>query len=165
MMPLTSAALSSELQNIPLVDNNVDAVANMADAFTNYFYDASVAGIACTAGTLNAAKSAMIAAMTPGWAADAAMALQVGCLAFWGVVTPAAATLWITVPPVISATLPPGVAALAAALTPVFAANVAGELDTAPACDAIAAAWHSTNLGGIAIQQLPPAPPAPVPIL
>jgi hypothetical protein len=165
MMPLTPAALSAELQNMPLVDIDADAVNNMADAFTNYFYDASVAGITCTAGSLDAAKAAMVSAMLSGWAANAAAALQAGCLAFWGVVSPAAATIWITVPPVISSTPAPGVAGLAAALAPVFAANVAAELDTVPACDAIAAAWHPTNLGGIAIQQLPPAPPTPVPIL
>lgn len=164
-MPLTAAALSTELQNLPLEDNFPDAITNMTNAFTNYFYNASVAGIACTANTLISANSAMLGAMIPLWETDAANALQVGCLAFWGVVAPAAASIWVTVPPVISAIPAAGVSGLAAALTPVFSANVAGELEKGPACDAIAAAWHPTNLGGQATQQAPPAPPIVVPIL
>lgn len=165
-MPLSEATLSSELQAIPLSDNEPDSIDYLTTAFTNYFYDASVAGIPCASGSLDAAASAMAGALTGMSAPGAgAASLQAGCLAFWNAVVLAAPTIWVTVPPVILAVLPPGVAGLAAALAPVFTANTAGELDVAASCDAIAAAWHVTNIGGTATQQLPPAPPVVVPIL
>ncbi|KKM82804.1 hypothetical protein LCGC14_1315790, partial [marine sediment metagenome] len=92
-------------------------------------------------------------------------AIQAGILAFWGVVAGAAASIWLTVPPPLAATPPPGLVGIAVALVPVFLSNVTGELSLADAATAVAAVLHPANLGGIAVILGPPAGPGPQPIL
>ena len=91
--------------------------------------------------------------------------IQAGVTAFWGVVAVSAATIWLTVPPPLSAIIPPGLGAIAAGLTATFLNNVTGELSLADAATAVAAVLHPTQLGGIAVIVVPPAGPGPQPIL
>jgi hypothetical protein len=73
-----------------------------------------------------------------------AAALTAGVAAYW-----AALNVPGSYGPNIAPTaIPPGLAGLAAALTPVFSANTAGGLTKAAATAALAAAWHPLNLGG-----------------
>jgi len=57
-------------------------------------------------------------------------------------------------------------AGLQVALTAAFQANVLGGLSKPDSAKTIAAAWAPTQLGGIAMQLIPPSPtPIPLPVL
>jgi hypothetical protein len=104
----------------------------------------------------------MRAALTGITTADnAATTIQTAIIAFWGVVAGSAATIW---PPALSATPPPGVGGIAAALNGVFASNTAGDLALAAAAQLVATAIHGTQSGAIAIYPPPPANVGPMPI-
>ncbi len=162
---LDAAILETGLARMEPVDSEAQGIDNFVAAWEDYFTQASVAGVPTATGTLQPALGAMRGAMTGIGQAQAAAVLQAAISAFWGVVIPAAATIWVTVPPVISATPPPGLGGVAAVLTAVFEANVQGELGLAECAKNIANGLHPLQLGGIAVQQLPPAPPVNVPIL
>ncbi len=165
-MPLVQATLADELLALEPVGDEPGAIDNLASAWENYFADASVLGIPTTVGSLAAATTAMKGALVGLSVAGAGAAkLQAGIVAFWGVVAVSAATIWLTVPPPLSATPPPGLAGIAAALTPVFASNAAGSLSLADSANAVAAVLHPLQLGGIALIPPPPAGPGPQPIL
>ena len=145
---MSAETLASELEALVPVDNVAAAADNFAGAWEAYFYDALCGTFPVNPGTLSGATSAMVAAMTPtmqtaGWAA-----IQAGIVAFWGVVSASAAVIWTAVPPLVSATPPPGLSTIAATLQPVGAANQAAELSLADSCSAIASALHPLNLGG-----------------
>lgn len=167
-MPLIQATLASGLQNLAPVDVEASAAQNFADAWETYFMGASVAGV--PVGSLAAAKSAMVGALTgmsaPG---GGAAIIQAAITSFWGVVTASASTLWVIPPNVVpSATPPPGLGGIAAALSAVFASNSADPTKTiAQAAASIATVLHTNGgLGGIAIVQPPPvSSPIPTPIL
>ncbi len=167
-MALVQNTLASGLANMAPTSVEATAIQNFADAWDTYFQGASVAGVPCTGGSTSAAKSAMIGAMT-GLSVTGAVAMQAGITAYWGVIAPAAVSVW-TVPPntTVSATPPPTLGAISAALTPVFASNAADPTKTiAQATAAIAAVLHANGgIGGICILQPPgPVPPVPTPIL
>jgi hypothetical protein len=142
-------------------DQEPTAIQNFADAWETYFKDASVMGAPTVPGSLAGAKSAMIGAMT-GLSTAGAAAISAGITAFWGVVAGASASIW---PGTLAAIPAPGIGGVAAAITPVFAANTAGKLEIGPAMQAIAAAIHPTQLGGIANFPPPPGGLGPQPIL
>jgi hypothetical protein len=158
-MPLAQATLAAELlaiaQSHPA--DEASAIQAFADAFHNYMVQSTVLGVPMVASLGLAAKALMIPAMV-GLNTASATALQAGVLAYWGGLN--VPGVWVaTVPPT---TPPPGAAGLAAALTPVFAANTAGQLDETASTNALAAAWHPLMLGGFA--GIPPGP-VPTPIL
>ena len=159
---MLTTTLAVELENnMAIVDNESDAINNLSAAWEAYFYDASVGGISVNPGSLAAATSAMKTALV-GMASNGANAIQLGVTAFWSIVATAAPTIWTTVPPCTAAMPPPTLGAIGATLNSVFASNVAGELDKTACMNAIAAALHPLNLGGICTI---PSPGAPTPIL
>lgn len=161
-MTMLPATLASEMESMEPTDQETDAIDRFAAAWETYFYDAMVGAIPVNPGTLAAATTAMKGAMTGMSGQDAGDdAIQAGIIAFWGVVAGSAATIWTTVPPCTGATPPPNLATIAATLVGVFTGNTSGELDLAAACNAIAAAIHPLNLGGICA--IPP-PGAATPI-
>lgn len=161
-MPLNQDTLATELEAMVPSEDESAAISNLANAFHNYFLESSVLGIPATPTPLEAAKTAMEGALT-GLSSTSSLAIQTGITAYWGAVTPIAPTVWVTVPPIVSATPPPGLTGISAALDAVFPANTTGELNLADASAAIAAAIHPTQLGGIAV--ITPPPPTTAPIL
>lgn len=165
-MPLLPTTLADGLKTLQPVNTEAEGINNFMTAWENYFKLASVAGIPTATGTLTPYLNAMRGALTGIGQQDAAATkLQTAITAFWGSVCGAAATIWVTVPPVISATPPPALGSIAATLNGVFAANISGELPLDACATAIANALHTLMLGGIAVQQAPPAPPVNTPIL
>ncbi len=179
-MALVSATLASEIEALPLVDVEIEAINNFVAAWKNYFMNASVLGIPvfvmpvppppeppeepplppCI---LDPALTAMKGAMVGSFSTAGSVALKAGITAFWGVVAGSAATIWITVPPVLSATPPPLLGTIDVALDAVFLANTQGKLEKGPAALAIANVLHPLQLGGIAaITPPPPAITAPI---
>jgi hypothetical protein len=165
-MALVQATLASGLASMAPVNTEAEAIANFCDAWESYFTGASVAGVPI--GAFGAAKTAMQGAMT-GLSVTGAAAMQSGITAFWGVIAASASTLWVMPPNTVpSATPPPTLGGISAALAPVFASNAADPTKTiAQATSAIAAVLHTNGgVGGIAVVQPPlPAPPVPTPIL
>jgi hypothetical protein len=161
-MALVQATLATELEAMVHTDTEAAAISNFATAFDNYFQGASVLGTPVT-GSTAAAKAAMIGAMT-GLSTTGAAAITAGITAYWGVITPAVATIWVLVPPLVSATPPPTLAAITAALTATFTANKDASLSLSASAAAVAANIHTNQLGGIAIQSTLPSP-TPQPIL
>lgn len=160
-MPLSQPTLAAELRNLKPAKLEPTAISNLSTAFTNYFAGATVGGVPAVVLTLAPAKAAMQAALVgmsvPGAAPGK---IQAGITAFWGVIAATAAAVWPgTAPPTVSATPPPGLAGIAAAIVAAGAANVAVK-DIGAAAQALAAAIHPTQLGGIAI-----TPPGTLPIL
>lgn len=159
-MALVQANLSTELQNIADSTDEPTARTAMAGAFDGYMSLALSNGIPMNGAISTAATAAMDAALVGMSASGAgAAAIQTGVVAYWAALNvPGAfgASVTPTVPP-------GGLAGLGAALSTVFAANIAARLDKAPACDAIAAVWHPLMLGGLATFVLPP--PTTFPIL
>jgi hypothetical protein len=165
-MALVAATLGAALASMTPVDNEAQAVQSFVDAWDTYFSLSGVMGVPTNPGSLQGALSAMQGAMT-GMSADGAGAasIQAGITAFWGVVATSSPTIWTTVPPNTSATPPPGLGGIAAAVSAVFTANVQGKLSLAAAASALANAVHPTQLGGICILPTAPAGPGPQPIL
>jgi hypothetical protein len=156
-MTLLQATLASELEAMVPVEAEAQGIDNFSNAFEMYFYDASVLGVPCAPTTLAAAAAALKSAMV-GISSTGTAAIQAGIVAFWGVIATSTPTIW---PGSLSATPPPGLSGIAAALQTVFTANTAGGLDLAASAAAVAAALHPTQLGGFAVQPTP-APPAPI---
>lgn len=164
-MPLTQATLASELEAMVPVGTEAEGISNWSTAWGNYFGESTVLGIAVTPGALAGALTAMEGAMTGiNSAPDGSVVLQAGIVAFWGVVATSAPAIWVTTPLIVAVTPPPNLSTIAAALAPVFAANIAGKLDIGPACAAVAGALHPLQLGGIAAMT-PPPPGVTAPVL
>lgn len=163
-MPLIAANLATELESLIPVETEAEVINNLATAWENYFSNASVAGVATVPGTLTTATTAMKSALV-GISGDGqgASKLQAGIIAFWGVVVPAVTTIWVVVPPLISAISPPSLSTIAASLTPVFLANKNSGLDLAASALAVANVLHPLQLGGTVTQT--GAPPVVLPIL
>ena len=159
-MALVQSNLSTQLQNIADATSEPPARAAFADAFSSYMLDATSNGAPLVPAIATAAEAAMEVALTGMSASGAASAaIQAGVIAYWAALNvPGAfgASVTPTVPPT-------GLAGLGAALSAVFATNIASRLDKAPACDAIAAVWHPLMLGGLATFLTPP--PVTFPIL
>ncbi len=163
-MTLLSSKLATELQAMVPVDNENDAINNFATAWENYFYDSSVAGITPLPGVLSASTNAMKAALV-GMSTSGSTAVQSGIIAFWNTIIASIATIWVTVPVIISGTPPPSLSGISSALDAVFASNTSSELSLEDSTLAIANALHPLQLGGIAILGPPPPGGTPTPIL
>lgn len=158
-MVMAAATLADELKGLDLYDVEIDAINAWADAFATYFEDASTNGVPIAPLAIVPAKAAMVGALT-GLSTDAATALQVGIVAFWGALVPAVA--WPGVLAIVPPVLLSGMGVL---LTGVFTANTEGELDKDASMTAIAGVIHTNNLGGIANWPPPPGGVGPQPIL
>lgn len=144
------------------------AAAALANAWAAYYQGASVSGV--PVGNIASAKSAFQSALTGMSAPNAFAAKATAAVnAFWGVIVPAGATLWI-VPgfTTILITPPPSIASITAALLTLFANNSVNPAVTlAQAANDIATILHTSGgLGGIAtLQPIAPGPNVLVPIL
>jgi hypothetical protein len=162
-VPLTPAKLAQELRALKPQSLEPLAAKAFATAFTNYFADSVVAGIPANPATLAPAKAALLAGLTgmstPG---AAPLIIQQGITLFWLTIIPTAITVWPgVVPPIVAATPPPGLAAIAAAIIAAGLANITST-SLAQSAQVLAAAIHPTQLGGtVAVAP----PPAIIPIL
>lgn len=167
-MTLSASTLASGLAAMTPTLYEASAIQAFSDAWEGYFDESTVSGIAATPDSYASALSALRSAMSGCSASGAAAAsIQAALVAFWNGLSAVATSVWITapivlVPPVVP---PPGLTGIAAALTSVFAANTSSSLSLEDAADAIASALHSANAGGTIPGSVPPAPPAPIPIL
>lgn len=148
------------------VKTEIQGIQTFCTAFINYFALSQVMGFPANPATLQAPKTAMIAALT-GWSQPNASAalIQAAMIQFWGSLSALAPTIWVTAPgPVMPGVIPPvGLSGLAAQLTTVWKANTSGLLPLATANQQIALAIHTANLGGIATVLVPSIPPLPTP--
>jgi len=144
-MTLSSSTLATELKNLPLYDDEGEAVTGFTNAFGTYFAGAISNGIPINAAALLAAKEAMKVAMLALLSSNAASALRLGILAFWGALVPVTAWATVTVitPPVLLANLETD-------LLVTFNNNKTGKLSKDVAMTAIAAKIHTDNVGGLA---------------
>lgn len=168
-MTLSASTLASGLEALTPTTSEATAISRFVDAWDDYFAGATVSGVSVTPGSYSAGLSAMSAAMVGMTATNAgATSIQAGVTAFWTAILALPTSLWITapivlVPPIVP---PPGLATVAAGLTAVFGSNLAGELNLADACSAVATSLHGTaGLGALVPGSVPPAPPVPLPIL
>ncbi len=167
-MPLDPSVLANGLENMTPADSEPPAIAAFVDAWDHYFAGSTVSGAPAVAGSyvtgLSAMRGAMVGMSAPN---AAALAIQNGIIAFWTAILPVPASIWVPpglvfVPPV----LPPlTLGTIAAALTSVFAANVAASLSLHDACTAIAAVLHTAGGIGGFVPASPPPVPAPLPIV
>lgn len=159
-MALDQSVLASELAALVETLDELEAAENLSKAWDNYFQGATVAGIPVVPGTTEPARLLMKAALAGMSVPGAGPALYVASLAaYWGGISAAAAVIWVKAPPLVSATPPPGLATLLAALLPVFVANVVGGLSKVDATLAIATVQHpAAGLGGIAVDSTTPTP-------
>jgi hypothetical protein len=167
-MALVQSTLANGLAGLTPVSVEATAASNFANAWATYFAGASVTGV--PVGNISSAKSAFQSALSGFSVANAGPAkIQAAVIAFWGVIAPSGATLWIISPNTVTlVTPPPTMSGIAAALTSVFSANAADPTKTlAQATSAIAAVLHANGgLGAIATVQPPPvSSPIPTPIL
>lgn len=158
-MALSATTLADELKSMELYSDEASAASAWAASYRAYMEDATSNGIPIVAASLVAAESAMVAGLS-GLSTAGATALQTGIQAFWGAIIPAVA--W----PTVTAITPPVLlAGLSAALTTVFAANIAGSLSKDASMTSIANTIHTNSLGGIAAWPAPPTGAGPQPIL
>lgn len=156
-MTMVASKLKDELVAMDLFTLEVEAINAWATAFTTYFADAAAGGIPAVPAALEPCKAAMIGAMT-GLSTAGKDSIQAGIVAFWGVVATASPVIWAGT---LSATPPPTLSGIAAALEPVFAANTSGSLSEEDSMNNIATVIHTNNLGGTAAMP-PPVPPVPI---
>lgn len=166
-MAFVAATLASGLKNLSPVGTEAQAIQTLASAWHDYFKVSSVAGVPALESALLAAKSAMVGALSGmSQSNQAAAKLAAGITAYWGIVIPAAASVWVTAPAIISATPPPGLGGLTATISGIFTANASGKLSLNDSATALANALHPVaGLTGIAILGPPPPGGTPTPIL
>lgn len=168
-MALSSSTLADGLEALTPTDSESAAISAIVSAWDAYFGGSTVNGVTATPGSYAAGLSAMQAALVGLSATGAgAAALAAGVTAFWAGIAGLATTIWITapvilVPPIVP---PPGLAALSAALSAAFASNTSGSSSLADCAAAVATILHTNGgLGALVPGSVPPAPPAPLPIL
>jgi hypothetical protein len=168
-MTLLVGTLATELENLVPSSTESEAIGRLVDAWEVYFNGAVVNGAALAPGSIVAGLSAMGGALV-GMSATGAGAAKIaaGISAFWSAIAALAPTIWITAPVVLVPPIAPplGLPTLAATLASTFAANTAGNLSLAQASQQIAAVLHAGGgIGALVPGSVPPAPPAPLPIL
>jgi hypothetical protein len=165
---LSAALLSSALQSLTPTTSEATARSRLTDAWEDYFLGATVSGAALVGASINPGLSAFSAALVGMSSPGAGSAkIAAACSAFWAAQLGLATGMWVTapivlVPPIVP---PAGLATLPAALAATFAANLAGQLNLAEACDALATTLHAATIGGVVPGSVLPAPPTPIPIL
>ena len=167
-MPMAAATLASGLAGMAPVETDAEAISNFVSAWDAYFGQSQVGAVVATPGSYATGLAAMQSSMA-GMSSDgaAAAAIQSGITAFWSTIAPLATAIWITapivlVPPIVP---PAGLAGISAAVSAAFAANTVGSASLSDSANAVATAIHAANLGAVVPGSVPPAPPAPLPIL
>lgn len=144
-------------------DQEAAAINAFVTAWETYFSTAMAGPVPAIPGSLAGALATMRGALSGVSQGDqGATKIQTAITAFWGTVAGAAGSIW---PPAISATPPPGLGGIGAALTGAFSGNTAGKLDLPTSANNVANAIHPTQLGGMAIFPPPPAGIGPQAIL
>ena len=162
-MALSQAKLALVFQGPP-VATEPEVIDVLASRFLDFFLDSTVAGSPALSGPLAPAELAFRAAAVglsqPG---QSASRVQAAISAFWTAALAVAPTVWVTIPPILpgSALPPPGLGGVSAALSSVFAVNLASNADLATASANAAAAVMPTQLG--ATVTLSPPPPGGTP--
>src|SRR6185437_7869450 len=119
--------LASNLENMTPTGDEQAAIAAFSNAWSTYFAGASASGTPAVPGSFDTGIAAMRAAMTGFSAPNAgAPGIQAGISAFWGIISPLAATIWPLAPAVVLAavTPPPGMSLIAADLLALFVQNL-----------------------------------------
>lgn len=154
-MALLSATLSTQLQNIGFPSTHAAAGQAWADAYEAYA--AAAQSPLGAVGSLAAAKATLAAVLGPAFASQTPATVLSG-------IANGLTAFWLT-PPVVFAGAPPGAvtvvggtAALPAALSAVFANNIASKASKPAACDAIATALHTFTLTVIVTHPVVPTP-------
>lgn len=153
-MPLTQATLQTELENIGLHSTVAAAQTAWAHAYRVYFEDSALAGSPPLSTALDAAESAMDAALSGLNGSSPDAVLQTGITAFW-------AALVANTPvygPEVLITPPPALGALAGALNSTFAINLTLEKSVSQAAAAVAANIHTASQGGTGTVGVTPVP-------
>lgn len=168
-MALSDTTLSDGLEALVPADAEADAIQAIVDAWDAYFGQAAVGAATAVPGSYAAGLTAMQGALA-GLSADGAGAakLAAGVTAFWSAIAALPTSIWITAPVVLvpPITPPPGLGALTAALAAAFASNAAASASLADSAAAVAGSLHTSGgLGALVPGSVPPAPPAPLPIL
>lgn len=168
-MTLSVSTLADGLEALEPTESESAAISAIVAAWDSYFAGATVNGVAATPGSYAAGLSAMQSALA-GMSADGAGAakLAAAVTAFWSGIAALATTIWVTAPVVLVPPIvpPPGLGSLAAALGSAFAASASGSSSLADSAAAVAAALHASGgLGAIVPGSVPPAAPAPLPVL
>lgn len=168
-MPLNPTTLANGLAAMTPTTDEAVARSRFAGAWRTYFAGATVAGASAVPSAFEPAVSALEAGLVGMSASGAATAILTSALGtFWTTLAPLATAVWVTapivlIPPVVP---PPGLAGLAAALSAVFASNLSGRLSLSDAAQQLATVLHTNaGLGALVPGSVPPAPPAPVPVL
>ncbi len=163
-MTLSQAKLADLFKSLAPTSDYTLAAARIVDGFEAYFAEASVLGLSIGSVALLApARAAMSAALLPAMAPrnNAAGALQAGIVGWWGAIPALAAALWVDAPPlsppIIGATVPPGLGSITASLNVVFAVNRAASRNRNDAADATAAVLHPLMLGAFVSLGPPPS--------
>lgn len=164
-MTLSQSTLKSQIEaalNSLTGDSAPSAERTQAEAFGEYFKEATFAGAPVSGSAVDGAVSAMAAAMTFTGVTEpsvGAAVLAAGYAAFWATLVATPANFWASATVI---TPPPGLAGLADALEAMFPANNQEGVTVSDAAQAMAIILHaSAGLGGIA---QPPSPTG-VPIL
>lgn len=168
-MALSDSTLASGLEALVPGDDEADAIQAIVDAWGAYFGESTVAGASAVPGSFDAGLAAMQSALVGMSSSGAGSAsLTAGVTAFWTAIAGLATSIWVTAPIVLVPPIVPpvGLAALQAALEAAFAANTSGSASLADSAATVALALHTNGgLGALVPGSVPPAPPAPLPIL
>ncbi len=168
-MPLNLDTLANGLAEMTPTTVEQIARVRLTSAWRVYFAGSTVAGAPAVPAAFEPAVQAFSAALVGMSSSGAAVAVLAAAFGqFWTTLAPLATTVWITAPIVLvpPVTPPPGLAGLSASLSAVFSANLAGRRSLADAAQALAGVLHSgAGLGAIVLGSVPPAPPAPLPVL
>jgi hypothetical protein len=161
--------LASNLENMTPTGDEQAAIAAFSNAWSTYFAGASASGTPAVPGSFDTGIAAMRAAMTGFSAPNAgAPGIQAGISAFWGIISPLAATIWPLAPAVVLAavTPPPGMSLIAADLLALFVQNLSANLSLHDAATAIAIKLHSDGgTGAFATGESATGSPVSLPIL
>lgn len=167
-MALVPSAMAAGLSALAPTMSEGAVIEAISSAWRTYFALSAIGAAPAVAAAFEPGIAAMkgaligISAPSPG---IAAVKIQAGVLAFWGAIVTLPTTIWITAPIVlIPPIVPPvGISGIAAALNGIFANN----MNTLPsAANSIAGVLHSSGgLGALVPGSVPPAPPAPLPII
>lgn len=147
-MVLTSAALSTELQNLTPTTDSDGAIDAFAQAYGNYMKDAIAGAVPITQAFVDSSGVPAIATAlelpSVGTTASASAAIEAALFGFWFNMAAAPAGYFTGGGP---SSVPPSLSALNIALKSVMDSNLSGSLSLQQASDAIAAVIHTASLG------------------
>lgn len=144
-MVMSASVLATELLNLDPVDNEVDAITTLTDAYATFAADAVAGAQSLTAAGVALGKAAMITALTGVSVPNAGAAILVAATqAFWAAVAAGLATSFVGA----TAITPPPHSGLSAAFAVTFPANTSGALSKAAATSAVADDFYAQAIIG-----------------